>query len=107
MFNATEIFAASMQAVTFDAFNTTNMPHKINDKETLLTACVYAVFSDTVAESSMTRREKQAIYDEINPTIEGATCADDRKTIPVIRDAYLYLTTQQVDAIKSNIPTNI
>lgn len=108
MFNAKQAFDASMESIIDSEFNTANLSSsKIANRAELITACVYAAFSDAVFESSLTRREKQAIYDEINPTIEGATCADDRKTILVLQTPFPYLTRAQVATISAIVAAAI
>jgi hypothetical protein len=106
MINAKQTFDAAMKSVIDSEFNVSNLScSTISDRNELIAACVYAAFSDAVFASTMTRREKQLVYDAINPTIEGATCADDRKTIPILRTQYL--TRPQIATITAIVSAAI
>lgn len=105
MFNAKETFDAAVATVSNGAFNPSNFSSTITDESALMLACVYAEFTNALEETSMTHREKRAIRDEINPTIEGKTCADDRKTILVLQTSFPYMTNGQVSAINSIVAT--
>lgn len=106
MFNAKVAFDAALATVPPAEFNTSNLSSKLESGD-LLTACVYAAFSDAVFESSMTRREKQAVYDAINPWIYGVPPSSDRKTIPVLQTPFPYLTRAQVAAISAIVVATI